>query len=378
MYIPRVLIALLLLTPYLSVHAGTPIPAPPSLHSTGYVLMDHATGDFLLEKNPDTALEPASLTKIMTAFISFNEVKEGRIGLDDMVLVSEKAWKTGGSRMFIEVGKRVSVNDLLHGLIIQSGNDAAVALAEYIAGTEEEFANLMNVQAKALGMKNTHYVNATGWPAEGHITTARDLAILTRAMILRFPEHYAWHAIKEYEYNDIEQYNRNKLLWQDKTVDGVKTGHTDAAGYCLVASAKRQDMRLISVVLGTDSENARARASSRLLNYGFRFYESRVLYKAGESLSKTRIWKGSQQQLKLGVAEDVVISIPRGDYKLLKAELEFNNHITAPVKSGTPLGNVIIRLEGKTITTRPLVALEDVSEGSLWTRMIDSARLMIE
>jgi len=366
----------LLLFSTLTVWAGTPIPSPPGFKSSGYLLMDHTTGGVILDKNADTPLEPASLTKIMTAYIAFDEISAGRLKPEDEVLVSEKAWKTGGSRMFIEVGKLINMDDLLHGLVIQSGNDAAVALAEHIAGSEDAFAELMNQQAKKLGMQNTHFVNATGWPAEGHTTTARDLAILTRAMIQRFPDLYQLNAIKEFKFNGIKQYNRNKLLWRDKSVDGVKTGHTEAAGYCLVASALRDDMRLISVVLGTPSEKARANSSAKLLNFGFRFYETRELYNAGQELAKTRIWKAEKPEIRMGIKDDVVVTIPRGDYKLMKAELEFNDQITAPVKAGTEMGKVIISLEGNSIATRPLVALEDVAEGNIWTQMIDSLRLM--
>ena len=358
--------------------AGTPIPSPPGFKSSGFVLMDYTTGNIILEKNPDEPLEPASLTKIMTAYLAYNEIRQGRLSMDDEVLVSEKAWKIGGSRMFIEVNKQVKVDDLLHGLVIQSGNDAAVALAEHIGGTEDGFAELMNQQARELGMTKTNFVNATGWPAEGHTTTARDLAILTRAMIKNFPELYQLNSIKEFTFNDIKQYNRNKLLWRDKTVDGVKTGHTEAAGFCLVASALRDDMRLISVVLGTPSEKARADASAKLLNFGFRFYETRALYKPGQELTKARIWKAEKPNISLGIGEEVVVTIPRGDYKLMKAELEFNDKIAAPVTAGTEMGKVVISLEGNTIATRPLVALETVNEGSIWVRMVDSLRLMAE
>ncbi len=361
-----------------SAWSGTPIPAPPGFKSSGFILMDHTTGNSILEKNPDEALEPASLTKIMTAYLVFKELKEGRLAMQDEVLVSEKAWKTGGSRMFIEVNKMVSIDDLLHGLVIQSGNDAAVALAEHIAGTEEAFAAMMNQQAKELGMNNTHFVNATGWPAEGHTTTARDLALLTRAMVQHFPQLYQLHSIKEFTFNNIKQYNRNKLLWRDKSVDGVKTGHTEAAGYCLVASATRDDMRLISVVLGTDSEKARANASSKLLNFGFRYYETRLLYASGEELSRSRIWKAEKPEIRMGIKDDVTVTIPRGDYKLMKAELEINEKITAPVRQGDQMGKVIITLDGKSITTRPLVALETVNEGGIWTQLVDSIRLMAE
>jgi D-alanyl-D-alanine carboxypeptidase (penicillin-binding protein 5/6) len=358
--------------------AKTPIPSTPTFKSSGHILMDYNTGYVISEDNPDTPLEPASLTKIMTAFVAFRELHQGNMQLDEETTVSEKAWRTGGSKMFIEVGKQVKIQDLLYGLIIQSGNDAAVALAEHIAGSEEAFAEMMNIQARSLGMKNTHFVNATGWPADGHTTTARDLAILTQAMIRQFPEHYAWHAIKKFSFNNIEQYNRNKLLWRDQSVDGVKTGHTEAAGYCLVASAQRDDMRLISVVLGTPSEEARATASSKLLNYGFRFYETRTLYASGKPLTDARVWKSDKGKLKLGLKNDLVMTIPRGDYKLLKAELEVNNQIIAPVQNGQAMGKLIIKLGDKVLNTRPLVALEHVPEGGWMTRAVDSMRLMLE
>ena len=372
----RFIIAFMLLLASQSVWSATPIPALPGFKSSGYVLMDYATGNILADKNADKQLEPASLTKIMTAYIAFNEIQLGRLIREDEVLVSEKAWKTGGSRMFIEVGKRVKVDALLRGLVIQSGNDAAVALAEHIAGSEQEFTTLMNQHAKTLGMTRSHFVNATGWPAEGHTTTATDMAILTRAMIKHFPELYQLNAIKEYKFNGIQQFNRNKLLWQDKSVDGVKTGHTEAAGYCLVASALRNDMRLISVVLGTPSEKSRATASAKLLNYGFRFYETRTLYKAGDKLTTAKIWKAEKPEIQLGVKQDVVVTIPRGDYKNMKAELQFHEQIIAPVRANADMGKVIISLADKIITTRPLVALEDVAEGSIWIQMIDSLRLM--
>lgn len=368
---------LLLLYPLL-LQATTLTPTPPALNASGYILMDYMTGTVLLEKNADIPLEPASLTKIMTAYITFNELKEGRISLEDETTVSEKAWKTGGSRTFIEVNKPVSVNDLLHGVVIQSGNDASVALAEHIAGSEETFAGMMNQQARQLGMKNTTFKNSTGWPAEGHVTTTRDLAILSRAMIQNFPKLYTLHAIKTYEYNNIKQYNRNKLLWRDATVDGIKTGYTQAAGYCLVASAVRDGMRLISVILGAPSVNSRTASSSRLLNFGFRFFESRQLYQAGEKLTSARIWKGHKQQIDLGIAHPVNITIPRGNYKLLKAELEFPQKLIAPIKKGSTIGSATVQLKGKTITSFPLVALEDIVEGNLWTKTVDSIRLMME
>lgn len=374
----RIVFGSLLLIHTLTAFSATPIPAPPSFKSGGYVLMDSTTGTIIAEKEADTQLEPASLTKIMTAYLAFKELGSGRIALEDTTIVSEKAWKTGGSRMFIEVNKTVSIDDLLHGLVIQSGNDAAVALAEHIAGSEAAFADLMNQEAKRLGMTGSHFVNATGWPAEGHVTTARDLATLARAMIHDFPELYKLNSIKEFEFNNIKQYNRNKLLWRDKTVDGVKTGHTEAAGYCLVASAMREDMRLISVVLGTASDSARASSSSKLLNYGFRFYETRELYTAGQELTKSRIWKAEKPEIRLGIKEGLTLLIPRGNYDLLKAELEFPQQIVAPVKAGDTIGEVIVNMDGKLVTKRPLIALEDITEAGFLTRMIDNIRLMIE
>ncbi len=358
--------------------AAPPIPDPPTFKAGGYVLMDHATGSFLLEKDADTPLEPASLTKIMTAYIVFNEIRQGRLALEEETIVSEKAWRTGGSRMFIEVNKSVSIDDLLHGLVIQSGNDAAVALAEHVAGSEEAFADMMNRQAETLGMENTYFVNATGWPADGHVTTARDMAILARAMINEFPELYRLHAVRSYEFNNIEQYNRNRLLWQDDSVDGIKTGHTSTAGYCLVASALRNNMRLTSVILGASGERARNRSSARLLNFGFRSYESREIYQAGQELTRTRIWKGEKQQLRLGLADPLTVTIPRGSYNDLNAELEFDEKITAPITNGTVMGKAIISLGEKTLATLPLVAVEDVAEGSWWIRSVDSIRLMLE
>ncbi len=374
----NIFVSLTLLLWTLGGFAAPLIPAPPDFKAGGYVLMDHATGSFLLEKNADTPLEPASLTKIMTAYIVFDELKEGRLTLEEETIVSEKAWRTGGSRMFIEANKSVSINDLLHGLIIQSGNDAAVALAEHVAGSEEMFADMMNQKAKALGMNNTNFVNAAGWPADDHVTTARDLAILARAMIDNFPDLYQLHAVRSYEYNEIKQYNRNKLLWRDGSVDGIKTGHTRAAGYCLVASAARNNMRLISVILGMSSERARNRSSSRLLDFGFRFYESREIYQAGQELTRGRIWKGEKQKISLGLADKLTVTIPRGSYNTLNAELEFSEKIAAPVKKGTIMGKAIITLGEKNLATLPLVALEDVAEGSRWIRMVDSIRLMIE
>jgi len=283
-----------------------------------------------------------------------------------------------GSKMFVEVGKQVSVGDLLKGLIIQSGNDASVALAEYVAGSESAFAGYMNHQAKLLGMNNTNFVNSTGWPDENHYSTARDIALLTRTVIRDFPESYRLYKEREYTFNDIRQFNRNRLLWRDETVDGVKTGHTDAAGFCLVASARREDMRLISVVLGTDSDKARTQSSQALLNYGFRFYETHQLYRAEEILSRARIWYGDQEQVSLGVGKDIYITIPRGRYGELDASMEVDREISAPVQRGQQLGLVSIRLGDELLLSDDLVAMQDVGEGSLFSRAMDRIKLIFQ
>ncbi len=357
---------------------AAPIPAPPSVDATSYVLIDYASGQVLSEKDPNKRAEPASLTKIMTAYVAFSSIKDGFANLEDLVTISERAWKMGGSRMFIEVGKKIRLQDLLKGMIVQSGNDASVAIAEHIAGTEEAFAEQMNAYAKHLGMNGTHYVNSTGWPNPDQYTTAKDLAMLTRALIRNFPEYYAWHSEREFSWNNIKQYNRNKLLWRDDSVDGVKTGHTESAGYGLVASAKRKDMRLISVMLGTKSEAARARASQSQLNYGFRYYESRKLYRKGEKLSDVRIWKGETSTLSLGVNKDIHVVTPRGDYKKLKADLKIPGTIVAPVNKGETLGTYRVTLDGKALLEEPLIALATIREGSIWRRTVDSLRLMFE
>ena len=275
----------------------SPIPSAPKLAATGYVLVDYQSGQVLADYKSEQRLEPASLTKMMTAYVIFQELKAGHISLEDMVLVSEKAWRMQGSRMFIEVGSEVQVEKLMKGLIIQSGNDASVALAEYVAGSEDSFVPLMNAQAERLGLKNTHFVNSTGLPHPDHYTTPYDMALLAAAIIRDFPDHYDWYSEKSYKYNNISQNNRNLLLFRDDSVDGLKTGHTEAAGYCLVASAERKEMRLISVVMGTRSEKARAQESQKLLNYGFRFFDSHLLYQAGQELKKMRVWKGENESI---------------------------------------------------------------------------------
>lgn len=349
------------------------IPAAPTLAAKAYLLEDYASGRILAEENADEHLAPASLTKIMTVYVAFRELKNGNLALDDQVTVSKKAWRMGGSRMYIEVNHQVSVENLLKGIIIQSGNDASVALAEHIAGDESTFAQLMNQQAERLNMTHTHYINSTGWPSPDHYTTARDLATLTRALIKEFPEHYVWHSTKEFTYNNITQHNRNKLLWRDASVDGVKTGHTDEAGYCLVTSAKRNDMRLISVVMGTESENARANQNQSLLNYGFRFFETHKLYNANEALTEVRVWKGDKKMLTLGLAEDLFVTIPRHHYDELQATMEIDPLIVAPISSGDKLGAVNVDLVGEKIASQPLVALNDVPEGGIFRQLYDKA-----
>jgi D-alanyl-D-alanine carboxypeptidase (penicillin-binding protein 5/6) len=351
------------------------VPPPPKIDAKGYLLTDFATGSVLAAANADERLEPASLTKIMTAYVIYRALAEGRVKLTDEVLISENAWRTGGSKMFVEVGKRVGMEDLLKGMIIQSGNDASVALAEHVAGSEQTFAELMNAHAKRLGMNNSHFTNATGLPDPDHYTTARDMAAVTAALILEFPDYYVWDGTKEFEYNGIKQQNRNRLLWRDPTVDGVKTGYTQNAGYCLVASAKREDMRLISVVMGTSGPEARAQASLELLNYGFRFYESHRLYAAETPVENLRVWMGDVQELPVGPAQDVVATIPRGRYGQLSARLEKTPELKAPIAKGARIGDIVVNLEDQELLRVPLVALREVAQGSLWQRAWDGVLL---
>ena len=349
-----------------------PIPEPPAIASSAHLLVDHHTGKVIAEHNPDERLEPASLTKIMTAYVVFRELAAGKIALTDEVLISEKAWRTGGSKTFIELGKRIPLEVLLHGMIIQSGNDASVALAEHVAGSEDTFAHLMNSNAQRLGMANSHFVNATGLPDPEHYSSARDMTLVTAATIREFPEYYAWYAEKEYVYHGIKQNNRNRLLWQDPAVDGVKTGHTEAAGYCLVASAKRESMRLTSVVMGAKSEKARAEASLALLNYGFRFYESPQLYPGGKPVENLRVWMGEVKELPVGPAADLHATIPRGRYPQLSARIEKNADLVAPVVKGDQVGEIVVELEAKEIGRVPLVALQDVPRGGWWEWLRDT------
>jgi D-alanyl-D-alanine carboxypeptidase (penicillin-binding protein 5/6) len=373
-----VALPLLLLATGIALAQSLPMPSPPVIGATSYLLIDAKSGHTLASLKPDDPVPPASLTKLMTTYVVFNAIKDERITLEDEVTISEKAWRMQGSRMFIEVGKRVRVKDLLLGVIVQSGNDASVALAEHVAGSEAVFAQMMNQYAQALGMNSTNFINATGWPDDNHYTTARDLATLARALIEEFPEHYAWHSIKEFRWGDIKQPNRNRLLWIDDSVDGLKTGHTEAAGYCLVASAERDDMRVISVVLGTASDRARTDGSLALLNFGFRFFETRLLYKGGEEITSARIWKSANEFTPLGVMEDLYITVPKGSYDSLESVHKLPSVIMAPVAAGQPIGEIKVSLDGSDLLQEQLRALEENPSGSLWQRAVDSMALWFE
>ncbi len=355
-----------------------PVPAAPDVNAKAYLLVDTLTGKRLADKNASDRVDPASLTKIMTIYVASHELRDGNISLKDEVIISEKAWKMAGSKMFIEVKDKVSVEKLLMGVIVQSGNDASIALAEHISGTEEVFAVLMNLRAQELGMTGTNFVNATGWPDPEHYTTAEDLYQLTNAMITEFPDIYARYKTKEYTYGDITQPNRNNLLWQDESVDGVKTGHTESAGYCLVSSGIRKGTRLISVVLGSATKDSRINASQSLLNYGFRFFESHKLKEANQPLTEARVWMGLADTIKLGIEEDLNVVIPRRQYEHLEAKMDIESQIAAPVIKGEAYGNLTVTLDGKEITSVPLVALESVEEAGLIKRLMDKAKLLLE
>jgi D-alanyl-D-alanine carboxypeptidase (penicillin-binding protein 5/6) len=371
-------------TMFVSIALATPaqaaqalVPQPPQLAASAYILIDAVTGKVIVEMNADQPLPPASLTKMMTAYMLAYEVAAGNVSLDDQVRISEKAWRTKGSRMFIQEGKFVKLEDLMRGIIIQSGNDASVAVAEHLAGSEEAFADLMNQHALRLGMTQTHFVNSTGLPAEGHQTTARDLAILARAIIRDYPEDYLVYAEKEFTFNDIRQPNRNKLLWRDSTVDGLKTGYTSAAGYCLVASAKKDGQRLISVVLGSSSTEARAQESQKIITYGMRFFETHALYDAKESLTKARVWGGAEDYMELLIERELAVTIPRGQAKYIKATIEVNNGIEAPVFAGDVLGKLVITLDTDVILERDLVSNMDMLEGGFFKGIADSVTRLI-
>ncbi len=372
------LLLTMLCTTIASAQQPRPTPAAPVIGAKSYLLIDATTGHELASLDPDAQNPPASLTKLMTEYVVFSALRDGQITMEDEVTVSEKAWRMEGSRMFIEVGKQVKVEDLLMGMIVQSGNDASVALAEHVAGSESVFAEMMNQQAQQIGMLSSHFVNATGLPDENHYTTARDLATLARRMVQDFPEYYKMHSVKEFTYNDIRQPNRNALLWRDPTVDGLKTGHTDEAGYCLVASAERDGMRVVSVVMGTASEKARATGSQALINYGFRFFETRLLFKAGQEISTVRVWKSAHETSALGVTDDLYITVPRGSYDKLESTLDVPAIVEAPLATGQPVAYLKVSLQGEQLLNQPLRAIEDNPVGSIWQRLSDSVSLWFE
>jgi len=348
---------------------AAPLPAPPQLSAESYLLVDFVSGAVLAEKNPDQRMEPASLTKMMTAYIVAQELARGNISGSDPVIISDAAQAMPGSRMFVEAGTTATVDELLWGLIIQSGNDASVALAEHIAASEQGFTDIMNRVAEKLGMTHTNYANASGLPDPDHYTSASDLAIISRAMIRDFPAHYAIYAEREYTYNDIKQKNRNTLLGRDDSVDGIKTGHTQAAGYCLVASAQRDNMRLISIILGTNSDKTRIAESQRLLNYGFRFFRTEQIYAAGEMVSEAQIWMGKQDSIPLGVAEDLYVTLPRDAFETLHSQIEVSDYIKAPARLGQELGRSVLTADSRVVGEVPLLALKKVEEGNILVRM---------
>jgi serine-type D-Ala-D-Ala carboxypeptidase (penicillin-binding protein 5/6) len=357
-----------------AIAAATPIPSAPEVDARSYILVDYRTDKILAAKDATARMEPASLTKLMTAYIVFQELAAGKLKLEDPVVVSEHAWRSEGSRTFIELGKPVSVQDLILGMIVQSGNDATIALAERIAGTEETFAQLMNSNAKRLNMVGTHFENSSGLPSPQHYTTARDMSLLASAMIRDFPQYYKYYSIREFEHNGIKQQNRNGLLEKDPSVDGLKTGHTDTAGFCLVTSALRNGMRLVSVVLGSASMKARENASAALLNYGFTFYDTRLVVKGGAPLASTRVWKAAHTPIELGVREDLYLTVPRGQTDI-KTATEVQPKLIAPLGADASVGTLRVFVGGQPAATQPLHPLKAVAAGGWWRRLIDTIRL---
>ena len=358
--------------------SAQPIPKPPGTPSETHILMDAATGRVLAEKNADKPLAPASLTKIMTGYVVYKALADGSISLEDEVEVSERAWRMGGSQMFLEVGDRVTVDQLLDGMVVQSGNDAALALAEYVGGSESAFVEQMNYYADQLGLENTHFMNPEGLSHDEHYASARDLAILARHTVNEFPERYERYDKRSFTYNNIPQYNRNDLLYSTDYVDGMKTGYTESAGYCLVASGERDGMRLISVVMGAPSPDARESASRSLLSWGYRFYASHKLYAAGEALKEAPVWQGARDTLRLGLRQDMHITIPKGRYEELEANMSFPGQLIAPFSQGEEVGQVRVSLDGETVAKAPLVALDEVPSGSFFGRMGDAIMLWFQ
>lgn len=357
--------------------AGNMVPSPPQVDGSAGFLMDAASGRILAAQNPDKQWPPASLTKMMTLYTAFHALRDDSIALDEKVRVSEKAWKAEGSRMFLEVGDQVSVKRLIKGIIVESGNDACVALAQHVAGNERSFVQLMNGYAEQLELENTTFRNATGLPAEGMETTARDMAHLGAALIREFPRHYELFSLQEMTYNDITQYNRNRLLWWDESVDGIKTGHTEKSGYSLVASAEREGMRLVGTVLGTGSEKARAEEMQSLLNYGFRFFRTYKLYSAGKPLHEVRVWKGSEDKAQVALQEDLYVTIPRGQRENLEVTLDFREPLMAPVEARSQVGRLSVKLDGEELASRPLTTTQAVAQGNWLRRIIDSVHVWL-
>jgi len=361
--------------PVLAAPPAISLPPAPDIAARSYILVDFSSGQTLLQRGGDERVEPASLTKLMTAYLTFAALRQGVITHTQALPVSERAWRAEGSRMFIQPNTPVAVDDLIRGMIVQSGNDACITLAEGVAGSEEEFVRRMNLEAQRLGMKNTHFMNATGLPHPQHYTTARDLSLLARAIIRDFLEYYPLYSLKEYKYNNITQANRNRLLWQDPTVDGMKTGHTESAGFCLIASAKRDSRRLLSVVLGTTSESMRASESQKLLNYGFQNFDTHHLYQKGQVVATLPVWKGSENILKAGVAQDFFVSLPKGQYARLKASLISKQPLLAPLPAGQQVGTIRLTLDDKPYAEYPLVALEGVARANFFKRGWDGVKL---
>lgn len=354
------------------------IPAPPALIAKSYILIDPLSDYVLVDQNPDLRVEPASLTKMMTAYVIDQALKHKKINLTDLVRINETAWRQTGSRMFLDLNSQVSVEELLKGIIVQSGNDASVAIAEHVAGTESAFAELMNFYAKQLGMKDTHFVNATGLPDPNHYTTARDMGLLAKALIRDFPDTYKIYSQKEFIYKNIKQHNRNRLLWRNESVDGIKTGHTESAGYCLVASGQKEGMRLIAVLMGAENDQLRTDETNKLITYGFRFYETRKLYPARVPVQQTHVWMGKEKEVGIGLADDLYVTIGRGQYDRLKANINMNNTIKAPLEEGAALGNVTIQLDDKILMERPIIALNAVAQAGFFSRTYDSIAITMQ
>jgi serine-type D-Ala-D-Ala carboxypeptidase (penicillin-binding protein 5/6) len=373
-------IALFSLFAFSQTNAAPPIPIkaePPDVAAEAYVLVDYLSGKSLAEKDADKRIDPASLTKMMSVYVLDHELQSGKITLNDEVPISEQAWKAEGSRMFVEVGNKIPLKDLLNGVIIQSGNDATIALAEYVAGTEATFVNLMNQYAKKLGMQNTHFANATGIPDPNHYTSARDLSILARAIIREFPKTYKIYSEKWFTFNNIKQPNRNRLLWREPYVDGIKTGHSSTAGYCLAASGEKDGMRLISVILGSKTDNERTEQTLQLLRFGFRFYETKRLFAGNTSVNEPRVWMGAAKKVRLGLKQDLYITLPQGQYANLEAKMNINKQITAPIKKGEQQGKLVVMLGDTQIAEAPLLAMDEVKAGSMWERLSDYLNLSV-